>query len=55
MVHALEQLIKKQMLERIVVSIVAVVALGFTLSKGDVKTKLLTAGLTTGILITWTS
>ncbi|MGI9532441.1 hypothetical protein [Lutimonas sp.] len=42
------------MTERIILSIVAIIMFALTLKKGDKGTKLLTAGLTVGILITWT-
>jgi len=42
------------MTERIILSLVAIFMLSLTLKKGDKKSKLLTAGLTLGILITWT-
>lgn len=43
------------MTERIILSIVALIMLGLTFKKGDKQTILLTAGLTFGILITWTA
>jgi hypothetical protein len=42
------------MTERIILSIVAIIMFALTLKKGDKVAKLLTAGLTVGILITWT-
>ena len=42
------------MTERIILSIVALIMLTLTFKKGDKQTTLLTAGLTFGILITWT-
>jgi len=42
------------MTERIILSLVAIFMLALTLKKGDKKSKLLTSGLTFGILISWT-
>lgn len=42
------------MTERIILSIVAILMLAFTLKRGNKQTTLLTAGLTVGILTTWT-
>lgn len=42
------------MTERIILSIVAILMLAFTLKRGNKQTTLFTAGLTVGILTTWT-
>jgi len=44
---------KKPMTETIILSIVSLIMLAFTLKKGNKRTSMLTAGLTIGILITW--
>lgn len=43
------------MIGRIILSIVAIIMFALTLKKGDKRIILLTAGLTFGILITWTA
>ena len=43
------------MTERIILSLVAIIMVALTLKKGDKRIILLTAGLTFGILITWTA
>ncbi len=42
------------MTERIILSIVAIIMLALTFKKGDKLTTFLTAGLTVGLLLTWT-